>query len=127
MEVDGCREIGTELENFENIPFRGWIWSSTRADSPSVSSHLPIATSFTADIWLVVKVPVLSEQTTVVQPNVSTLGSFLTRAFFCAIFLVPSAKHVVITAGKPSGIAATASATVPLQSQSNMCTSQMRI
>jgi hypothetical protein len=33
MEVDGCREIGTELENFENIPFRGWIWSSTSADS----------------------------------------------------------------------------------------------
>jgi len=31
-------------------------------------------------------------------------------AFFFAIFLVPSAKHVVITAGKPSGIAATARA-----------------
>jgi hypothetical protein len=35
MEVDRCREIGTELENFENIPFRGWIWSSTSADSLS--------------------------------------------------------------------------------------------
>jgi hypothetical protein len=31
MEVDGCREIGTELKNFENIPFRGCIWSSTSA------------------------------------------------------------------------------------------------
>jgi hypothetical protein len=28
-------------------------------------------------IWLVVNVPVLSEQMTVVQPSVSTLGSFL--------------------------------------------------
>ena len=30
-----------------------------------------------ADIWLVVSVPVLSEQMTVVQPSVSTDGSFL--------------------------------------------------
>lgn len=29
------------------------------------------------DIWLVVRVPVLSEQMTVVQPSVSTDGSFL--------------------------------------------------
>ena len=63
------------------------------------------------DIMLVVSVPVLSEQITVVQPNVSTLGSFLTMAFLFAICLVPNAKHVVITAGRPSGIAATAKAT----------------
>ena len=31
------------------------------------------------DIWLVVRVPVLSEQMTVVQPSVSTDGSFLHR------------------------------------------------
>ena len=31
------------------------------------------------DIWLVVRVPVLSEQMTVVQPSVSTDGSFLYR------------------------------------------------
>ena len=32
------------------------------------------------DIWLVVNVPVLSEQMTVVQPSVSTDGSFLRHA-----------------------------------------------
>jgi hypothetical protein len=36
-------------------------------------------------------------------------------AFFFAIFLVPSARQVVMTAGKPSGIAATASATAILK------------
>lgn len=57
-----------------------------------------------------VNVPVLSEQITVVHPRVSTEGSLLTIALFYAIFLVPKAKHVVITAGSPSGIAATANA-----------------
>lgn len=62
-------------------------------------------------IWLVVKVPVLSEHTTWAHPSVSTLGKLLTIAPCLAIFFVPSAKHAVITAAKPSGIAATASAT----------------
>ena len=66
-------------------------------------------------IWFVVKVPVLSEQITFVQPSVSTLGRFLTIAFFWAIFLVPRARHAVITAARPSGIAATASATAILK------------
>ena len=66
-------------------------------------------------IWLVVKVPVLSEQMTLVQPRVSTLGKFLTIAFFCAIFFVPRAKQAVMTAAKPSGIAATAKATAILK------------
>jgi len=57
-----------------------------------------------------VSVPVLSEHITVVQPSVSTDGSLLTIALLAAIFLVPNAKQVVITAGRPSGIAATASA-----------------
>lgn len=67
------------------------------------------------DIWLVVNVPVLSEQITEVQPKVSTDGSDLTMAFFFAILLVPKAKQVVITAGKPSGMAATARATAILK------------
>mgnify|MGYP004054141973 CR=1 FL=1 len=71
--------------------------------------------NLTALIWFVVNVPVLSEQMTEVHPKVSTEGSFLTMAFCFAIFLVPSAKHVVITAGKPSGIAATANATAILK------------
>jgi len=63
----------------------------------------------------VVKVPVLSEQMTDVHPRVSTDGRLRTIAFFLAIRLVPSAKQVVMTAGKPSGIAATASATAILK------------
>ena len=63
------------------------------------------------DIWLVVKVPVLSEQITEVQPKVSTDGRERTIEFFLAIRLVPKARQVVMTAGRPSGIAATAKAT----------------
>lgn len=62
-----------------------------------------------------VSVPVLSEQITEVQPRVSTEGSDLTIAFFLAIRRVPKAKQVVITAGKPSGMAATAKATAILK------------
>lgn len=51
----------------------------------------------------------------VVHPKVSTLGNFLTIAFYLAILLVPKAKQVVITAGNPSGIAATAKATAILK------------
>jgi len=50
-----------------------------------------------------------------VQPKVSTDGKDRTMAFFLAIRLVPRAKQVVITAGKPSGIAATARATAILK------------
>lgn len=59
--------------------------------------------------------PVLSEQMTEVQPKVSTEGKLLTIAFFLAIRRVPKAKQVVMTAGKPSGIAATAKATAILK------------
>lgn len=52
-------------------------------------------------IWLVVRVPVLSEQMTEVQPRVSTEGRLLTMAFFLAIRRVPRARQVVITAGRP--------------------------
>lgn len=55
------------------------------------------------DIWLVVRVPVLSEQMTEVQPRVSTEGKLLTMAFFFAIRRVPKAKQVVMTAGSPMG------------------------
>lgn len=54
-------------------------------------------------IWLVVRVPVLSEQMTEVQPRVSTEGRLLTMAFFLAIRRVPRARQVVMTAGKPEG------------------------
>ena len=54
------------------------------------------------DIWLVVRVPVLSEQMTEVQPRVSTEGRLLTMAFFLAMRRVPSARQVVMTAGSPA-------------------------
>ena len=44
-------------------------------------------------------------QMTVVQPKVSTEGSLRTMAFLAAILRVPSARHVVMTAGRPSGMA----------------------
>ena len=53
--------------------------------------------------------PVLSEHTTETAPNVSTEGSFLTIVFALTIFCTPIARTIVTTAGKPSGIAATAS------------------
>ncbi|KAF3850639.1 hypothetical protein F7725_012411 [Dissostichus mawsoni] len=60
-------------------------------------------------------VPVLSEQMTEVHPSVSTEGRLLTMAFFLAMRRVPNARQVVMTAGKPSGMAATANATAILK------------
>ncbi len=45
---------------------------------------------------------------TFTQPNASTLGSFLTIAFFLDIRKTPRARVTVVTIGRPSGIAATA-------------------
>ena len=58
-------------------------------------------TTLLTHISFVVSVPVLSEQIIVVHPNVWTLGNVLIIAFYLAILLDPSAKHVVMTAGKP--------------------------
>ena len=76
---------------------------------------LPHTTSLTAVISFSVSVPVLSEQITVVQPSVSTDGSLRTMALRLTIWRVPSARHVVTTAGSPSGMAATPSATAILR------------
>ena len=82
-----------------------------------VSGALKILIARTLEtlIWLVVRVPVLSEQMTFVQPRVSTLGKLRTIAFFWAIFFVPRARQAVMTAARPSGIAATARATAILK------------
>ena len=58
-------------------------------------------------------VPVLSEQMTVVDPSVSTECRRFTMALRLAIWLTPTARVTVTTAGRPSGMAATASATAP--------------
>jgi hypothetical protein len=55
-------------------------------------------------------VPVLSEHITLVHPSGSTELNFRTMAPRAAIFVVPSAKQVVMTTASPSGIAATARA-----------------
>ena len=51
--------------------------------------------SLQTDIWLVVRVPVLSEQMTEVQPSVSTEGKLRTMAFFLAIRRVPANDSLV--------------------------------
>ena len=43
------------------------------------------------------------------------VGSLRTKAFFLIILLVPRARQVVITAGSPSGMAATPRATACLK------------
>jgi len=69
----------------------------------------------TTVIWLVVRVPVLSEQMTVQQPSVSTEGSLRMTALRFTILRVPSARQSVMTAGRPSGMAATPRATAILR------------
>jgi len=70
------------------------------------SSRRPSAAkqaSRTTLIWLVVRVPVLSEQMTVVQPRVSTDGRVRTIAFCFAIFLLQRrALSCTLLPGKPS-------------------------
>lgn len=60
--------------------------------------------TFETDIMLVVRVPVLSLQITVVQPNVSTDGNDLTIAFKRAIRLVPRARHLKTLQGKVQAV-----------------------
>jgi len=68
-------------------------------------------TSSTAVISFFVSVPVLSEHTVDTEPSVSTAGSLRTMAFLEAMLLTPSAMVMVTTAGRPSGMMATAMAT----------------
>ena len=61
-------------------------------------------------ISLRVSVPVLSEQMVVVEPSVSTAGSLRMTARRAAMRCTPMASAMVTMAGRPSGIAPTASA-----------------
>ena len=72
-----------------------------------------------AVILLSVSVPVLSEQIADVEPRVSTAGSRFTIALRLAISRVPIDSRAVTTAGRPVGIAATASVTPVTNSVSN--------
>ena len=102
------------LDSPSTCPSAGWYPLPVTRYSDSEPSRARTAIR-THVIWLVVSVPVLSEQITVVHPSVSTLGRRLTIAFFWLILRVPSARHVVMTAGRPSGMAATAKATAILK------------
>lgn len=62
-------------------------------------------------ISLRVSVPVLSVQITEVAPSVSTAGSLRITALRAAIRCTPIASVMVMTAGSPSGITPTDSAT----------------
>lgn len=57
-----------------------------------------------------VSVPVLSLQTTVTVPSAPTADRRLIHAFRRAILHIPRARAMLVTIGRPSGIAATASA-----------------
>ena len=73
----------------------------------------------TAVIWLSVSVPVLSELIAEVEPSVSTERSCLTIAPAFASFWVPYERIVVMTAGRPVGMAETAKAIAVTNRTSN--------
>ena len=66
-------------------------------------------------ISLRVSVPVLSEQMVVTEPRVSTAGSRRMMACLAAMRRTPMASVMVITAGRLSGITATASPTTAMK------------
>ena len=76
---------------------------------------LPSAQIARTVIWFSVRVPVLSVQITVVDPNVSTAGSRRTTAWPRAMRVTPIARVIVSAAGRPSGIAPTARATAAMK------------
>jgi hypothetical protein len=77
-----------------------------KASPPAHSSVTVIAFS--------VSVPVLSEQITVVLPSASTAGRWRMMARRFAMRPTPMASVMLIAAGRPSGIAPTASATAAI-------------
>ncbi len=106
---------------------------SARATAPSgaypvpAKSTRPLAvTTLRTVISLRVRVPVLSEAMTVAEPSVSTAARWRTMALRAAIRCTPSDRTAVTTAGRPSGTAATASATPRISTSktaANPCTS----
>ncbi len=72
-----------------------------------------------AVIWLSVSVPVLSELIAEVEPSVSTERSCFTIAPALASVWVPYERIVVMTAGRPVGMAETAKAIAVTKRTSN--------
>ncbi len=89
-------------------PTGGSLWSPL----PTVMSSVPPGVQIRSTVILFwVRVPVLSDAMTVVEPSVSTDGSVRTMAFRWAIRETPTLRATVRTMGSDSGIDATASAT----------------
>ena len=80
--------------------------------SSIVSCLLFVVSSPTTRIFPSVNVPVLSQQIVLTDPKVSAAKSFLTKAFFFSILCIPKLRMTVKVTTKPSGIAATATATL---------------
>ena len=78
--------------------------------STSILDDVPLICINAASILFCVSVPVLSVTITLVPPKVSTADNFFTITLYFAMRSIPNARAKVATMGKPSGIAATASA-----------------
>ena len=79
----------------------------------------PSRRSFAARSRFWVSVPVLSLHMTVTEPSVSTAGSRRMTALREAIRRTPIASVMVMIAGRPSGMAATISATPATRPSAN--------
>ena len=110
--------------SLHSAPATRTSWASRRASGspPPVApgTWAPAAvTTFCTVCRFMVSVPVLSVQMVVVLPRVSTAGRRRTMAPRRAIRVTPIARVMVTTAGRPSGMAATARATAAV----TICTS----
>ncbi len=86
--------------------------SEQSAMAAATASLSPVESTTVILFW--VRVPVLSEQMTWVQPRVSTAVSFLITALCWLIFVTPMERTTVTTVASPSGMAATASDTATM-------------
>ena len=90
--------------------FKKSICESVKFTSSATGSE-PYTHSLLTVILFMVRVPVLSEHITEVEPRVSTACICRTRAFFAAIFFAPCASVKVTIKASVSGTAATARVT----------------
>ena len=122
------RGLFSSIFDFNNPNFFAYSTKAFSVGSPcacssfspileSLHKHIAFANSSSFSVYLsttvilfCVSVPVLSEHITCVHPKASTAVSFLIRALRFAIDVTPIDNIIVTTAGRPSGIAATANA-----------------
>ncbi len=104
--ISFCSAVTASLQS---RAVRTSFFSRSLSGSKAVEAETVLSTyTFSTVILFWVSVPVLSEQMTVMLPRPSTAYSFLTMAFFWAIFCVPRANTIVTMELSASGIAATA-------------------